>query len=182
MSRAAEARQDLRADCGRCAGLCCVAPAFAASADFAMDKPAGEQCSNLLADFRCGIHGGLRERGFPGCAVFDCFGAGQQVTQVTFGGRDWRRDPTIAPSMFAVFTVMRQLRELLWHLAEAATLLPSGPLADELDLARRDTERVTDGGPDELAAFDATGHRRDVGQLLARVSELVRAEFGDSAP
>ncbi len=182
MSRAAEARQDLRADCGRCAGLCCVAPAFAASADFAMDKPAGEPCSNLLADFSCGIHDGLRERGFPGCAVFDCFGAGQQVTQVTFGGRDWRRDPTIAPSMFAVFAVMRQLRELLWHLAEAATLLPSGPLADELDLARRDTERVTDGGPDELAAFDATGHRRDVGQLLARVSEVVRAEFGDSAP
>ena len=27
-----------------------------------------------------------RRGGFPGCEVFDCFGAGQQVVQVTFGG------------------------------------------------------------------------------------------------
>ncbi|RQX15913.1 oxetanocin A resistance protein, partial [Micromonospora arida] len=37
----------LRADCGRCFGLCCVVPAFAASADFAIDKPAGSPCPNL---------------------------------------------------------------------------------------------------------------------------------------
>ena len=69
----------LRAPAGgllRCAGLCCVAPAFAASADFAIDKPAGRPCPNLRDDFRCGIHAELRERGFPGCEVFDCFGAG----------------------------------------------------------------------------------------------------------
>ena len=71
----------------RCFGLCCVAPAFAASADFAIDKPAGAPCPNLRADYRCGIHTQLRPRGFPGCTVFDCFGAGQQVAQVTFGGR-----------------------------------------------------------------------------------------------
>lgn len=177
-----DGRRDLRADCGRCAGLCCVAPAFAASADFAVDKPAGQPCRNLLADFRCGIHDSLRERGFPGCAVFDCFGAGQQVTQVTFGGQDWRRDPTIATSMFTVFTVMRQLRELLWYLTEALTLLPAGPLADELVRARERTESLTDTDPDELAAFDATAYRQEIGPLLARVSEVVRAEARGSAP
>ena len=31
----------LHADCARCAALCCVLPPFAASADFAIDKPAG---------------------------------------------------------------------------------------------------------------------------------------------
>ena len=45
------------------------------------DKPAGRSCPNLGADFGCGIHDSLRERSFPGCAVFDCFGAGQQVIQ-----------------------------------------------------------------------------------------------------
>ena len=118
----------LRADCARCAGLCCVAPAFAASADFAIDKAAGQPCPNLQPDFRCGIHSELRERGFPGCAVFDCLGAGQQVVQVTFGGRDWRRSPEIAGQMFTVFTVMRQLHELLWYLTEALAL-PRGPAA-----------------------------------------------------
>ncbi len=45
-ARLADGRHDLRADCGRCAGLCCVAPAFTASADFAIDKPAGQPCPN----------------------------------------------------------------------------------------------------------------------------------------
>lgn len=180
-ARVADGRGDLRADCARCAGLCCVAPAFAASADFAVDKDAGEPCRNLLADFGCGIHDSLRERGFPGCAVFDCFGAGQHVTQVTFGGQDWRRTPEVATSMFAVFTVMRQLRELLWYLTEAMTLPRAGPLRDELDRARERTERLTDGSPDELAAFDVTAYRQEVGVLLRRASELVRAGLGHRA-
>lgn len=181
-ARPAGGRHGLRADCGRCAGLCCIAPGFAASADFAVDKPAGQPCPNLLADFRCGIHDSLREQGFPGCAVFDCFGAGQQVTQVTFGGRDWRRNPTIATSMFTVFTVMRQLRELLWYLTEALTLLPAGLLRDEIDRAREQTERLADAGPDELARFDATTFRQSAVPLLTRVSEVVRAEVRDRAP
>ena len=87
---------ELRADCTRCFALCCVAPAFAASADFALDKPAGQPCPNLQQDLRCGIHAELRPRGFPGCTAYDCFGAGQQVSQVTFGGRDWRGAPATA--------------------------------------------------------------------------------------
>ncbi len=57
----------------------CVATAFARSADFAIDKPAERPCTKLLGDLRCGIHDGLRDQGFPGCDVFDFFGAGQQV-------------------------------------------------------------------------------------------------------
>src|SRR4051812_13802483 len=111
-----DARRHLRADCANCAALCCVAPAFAASADFAVDKPAGMPCPNLRDDDLCGIHDRLRDRGFPGCAVFDCFGAGQHVTQGTFAGRSWRESPELAGAMFAVLPVMRQLHEMLWHL------------------------------------------------------------------
>ena len=175
-------RQELRADCGRCAGLCCVAPVFAASTDFAINKPAGQPCPNLGADFGCGIHDNLRERGFPGCAVFDCFGAGQQVVQVTFGGRHWRENPASTTSMFTVFTVMRQLHELLWYLAEALTLQPTGQLHHELKRAQRECERLTGAGPDELVLFDATAHRREVGPLLERVSQAVRAEVRDRGP
>ena len=181
-ARRAGGRQDLRADCTRCAGLCCVAPAFAASADFAIDKPAGQPCPNLAADFHCGIHERLRERGFSGCAVFDCFGAGQHVTQVTFRGGDWRDSPAVAASMFTAFTVLRQLKELLWHLAEGLALLPAGPLRDELGRVRDLTERLTDADPDELALVDAPAHRQEVGRLLERVSQVVRAEVRDRGP
>lgn len=95
--RPIDERAHLRPDCSRCAGLCCVAPAFAATADFAIDKPAGVPCPNLRDDFRCGIHARLRDRGFAGCTVFDCFGAGQQLTQVTFAGRPWRESRSSPP-------------------------------------------------------------------------------------
>ncbi len=122
----------LRADCGDCFGLCCVALTLTASADFPADKDAGEPCRHLGTDFRCGIHRRLREQGYRGCTVYDCFGAGQKVSRITFGGQDWRREPGSAERMFAVLPVMRQLHELLWYLGEALTLEPARPLHDEL--------------------------------------------------
>jgi uncharacterized protein YjbI with pentapeptide repeats len=153
-----------------------VAPAFSVSADFAIDKAAGRPCPNLQADFRCAIHAHLRQRGFPGCAVYDCFGAGQKVSQVTFGGRDWRRSGQTAKQMFEVFGVMRQLHELLWYLTEALTLPPARPLHGELRLALKATERLTHDSPESLVELDVAAHRRGVNALLLRTSELVRAE------
>jgi uncharacterized protein YjbI with pentapeptide repeats len=165
----------LRADCSSCFGLCCVAPAFSASADFAIDKPAGHACPHLQADFRCGIHTRLRVQGFRGCTVYDCFGAGQQVSQVTFGGRDWREAPETARQMFEVFATMRNLHELLWYLGQALMLQPDGRLRGELRLALEATERLTDSGADALQAMDLAAHRQVVNALLLRASEGVRA-------
>lgn len=177
MSRAdlADARKDLRANCSRCAALCCVAPSFAVSADFAIDKPAGVACPNLREDFACDIHPRLRDSGFPGCAVFDCFGAGQHVVQATFAGRDWRTSPEIAAPMFAVFTVMRQLKELLWYLREAVTLVPAGVLRERIAATQRSVEALVDASADEVARVDGATLRRDVSPLLQQASEQARA-------
>lgn len=168
-------RDDLRADCARCFGLCCVALRFTASTDFAIDKDAGEPCPNLRADFGCRIHGELRERGFPGCSVYDCFGAGQQVSQVTFGGRDWRGSAETAGQMFDVLPVMRQLHELLWYLAEAVELPSSEPIRADLRRALDRTEALTEGTAEALLSLDVAAHRADVNVLLLRTSELARA-------
>lgn len=163
----------LRADCANCFALCCVAPAFAKSADFAIDKPAGTPCRNLLEDFRCGIHTRLRTSGFTGCTVFDCFGAGQQVSQVTFGGQDWRSAPKRAKPMFEVFAVMRHLHELLYYLTEAESRAPS--MREELARAREGIEALTQGDPDSLRGLDVSVHQGAVNALLLRTSDLVRA-------
>ena len=175
-SREVQRRLELRADCTRCFALCCVAPAFSASADFAIDKAAGQPCPNLGADFRCSIHDRLRPRGFRGCAAFDCLGAGQKVAQVTFSGRDWRADPKLAAPMFAAFAVMRQLHELLWYLNEALALAlsPADSLRAELDEALAATERMTNSGSDELVKLDVDAHRQRANAVLLRVSEYVR--------
>ncbi|MGW1913351.1 pentapeptide repeat-containing protein [Streptomyces sp. NPDC002076] len=167
---------DLRGECAQCFGLCCVALPFAASADFALDKPAGKPCPNLQGDHRCGIHADLRTKGFTGCTVYDCFGAGQKVSQVTFGGQDWRTgSKERARQMFDVFPVVRQLHELLWYLTEALGLPAARPVHPELRRALAETERLTRQTPEELAALDVAAHRQQVNVLLLRTSELARA-------
>ncbi|MGX1565083.1 pentapeptide repeat-containing protein [Streptomyces sp. NPDC055506] len=170
------ARAELRGDCERCFGLCCVALPFARSADFAVDKDAGTPCRNLQDDHRCGIHARLRQKGFTGCTVYDCFGAGQQVSQITFGGRDWRSGPPEhARRMFDVFPVVRQLHELLWYLTEALALPAARPVHAELREALEKTRELTDGSPEELAGLDVAAHRQEINVLLLRTSELARA-------
>ncbi|MEO8973454.1 MAG: pentapeptide repeat-containing protein [Ktedonobacteraceae bacterium] len=169
-------RLNLRADCESCFALCCVAPAFSAAADFAINKNAGQACPHLQPDCRCGIHTRLRQQGFRGCTVYDCFGAGQKVSQVTFGGQDWRRNPRTAKQMFEVFQIVRDLHELLWYLTEALTLHPARPLHAELSLALEETEHLTHNSPTALMELDVAAHRRDVNALLLRTSDLVRAE------
>lgn len=171
-------RTHLRADCQHCFALCCVAPAFSVSTDFAISKDAGQACLHLLPDFHCGIHASLRKQGFQGCAVYDCFGAGQKVSQVTFVGQDWRRAPQIAKQMFDVFPIVRALHEMLWYLTEALTLPDARPLYRELNRALEKTERLTHDPPEALLELDIAGHRLEVNALLLRTSELARAQTG----
>lgn len=170
-------RSALRADCARCFALCCVVPAFSVSADFAITKRAGQACPNLGTDDRCTIHATLRDRGFPGCTVYDCFGAGQQVSQVTFGGRSWRQDPQTAQEMFAVFPVVRQLHELLWYLTESLELDCPRALTQDLRRARDQTQRLAGLDPPGLLTLDLASHRDAVNQLLLGASESARADL-----
>ncbi|QJD86048.1 pentapeptide repeat-containing protein [Cohnella herbarum] len=169
-------RLSLRADCESCFGLCCVSLPFAASVDFAMDKDAGKPCQNLREEFRCGVHDSLRERGFRGCTVYDCFGAGQQVSQFTYNGRDWRQAPESAKQMFEVFPIMRQLHELLWYLSEALALQPAQALHDSIREALGETQRLTRLRPASLMNLDVAAHRANVNSLLMQTSELVRED------
>ena len=160
----------LEADCTRCFGLCCVALPFARSADFPVDKAGGEPCRNLLADHRCGIHDRLASEGWRGCVTFDCFGAGQQVSQVTFGGVSWREAPGTAPTMYAVLPVMRQLHEMLVHLHDALALEPDDLTRSGLASAVEQVERARAGSPDEVLAVDLADLRTRVGGLLRSAS------------
>ncbi|MHB8157699.1 MAG: pentapeptide repeat-containing protein [Desulfocucumaceae bacterium] len=171
-----KSHRNLRADCENCFGLCCVALYFSASEGFPIDKDAGQPCLNLQPDFRCCVHKSLRERGLKGCIAFDCFGAGQKVSQVSFGGHDWRKVPESAKQMFKVFLIMRQLQELLWYLTEALTLQPARLIHGALSSMLDETERLTHLSPDSLMELDVAVHRADVNTLLLKTSELVRAE------
>jgi hypothetical protein len=162
----------LSSDCSNCFGLCCVLLPFSASAGFGIDKPGGRPCHHLLADDGCEIHDTLRQDGWPGCTVFECFGAGQQVSQVTYAGVSWREQDNL-PEMAAVLSVMRQLHEMLVHLDEVERRTPDpGARA-----AAREVEDLTRSDPETLLLADVDALHARVGQLLGEASARVRRRW-----
>jgi hypothetical protein len=107
-------RLPLVADCDHCDALCCVHLGFDASPAFAFSKPAGVPCPHLRAN-RCSIHARLAQRGFAGCAAFDCRGAGQRATAL-FARCDAAGHPLSDREKHDVFAVLRELHEALWIL------------------------------------------------------------------
>lgn len=172
----------LRPDCSQCFALCCTAFGFTRSADFAIDKPPATPCPNLAADFSCTIHDRLRPRGFVGCTVFDCFGAGQAVSQRLFRGISWREEPESAPDMFAAFKVLRQLHEMLWLLGQAEAKAYGPDTAGDVRNLQAMVRDVAEGPLDDVLAADVGSLHVQVGDALREVSDEVRAGYFSGNP
>ena len=166
---------DFLADCAKCAALCCVAPSFSKSDDFAFDKPAHTACPHLRRDHRCDIHAELVGRGFRGCAHYDCSGAGPRVTAMFAASS--RDDPAVASTMLAVFLVVRVLHEELLLLETARRVQLDGDLdgalGRELGRMRDELERAGQGTVDELVCVDAFGLRKRNRALLSRIGRAI---------
>lgn len=171
-----ELYENLKIDCQKCFGFCCVALYFSASEGFPNNKDAGKPCINLKNDFSCAIHKDLRRNGLKGCTAYDCFGAGQKVAQVTYGGQDWTQVPESSKQMFEVFLVMRQLHEMLWYLTEAINIQRDSITKDKISSMISETEQFTNLDADSLIKLDLTAHRNNVNALLQKTSEMVRAK------
>ena len=158
----------LRADCSRCSALCCVAPSFDKAQGFGFDKAAHTRCALLGDDFACSIHGDLIARGFAGCASFDCYGAGQRVTQQMFGDVSWRVDRKIAKRIFEAYSRMRTLHELLAMLFVVKSRTSNPNIAAEVRNRTRKVERVCRL---DSAEFD----RVEVGEIRLEVMMFLRS-------
>lgn len=137
MSQAAPDPRDMSAlvaDCAACAGLCCVSPGFDAGDDFAFDKRALAPCRHLGHDNLCRIHETLEDQGFPGCARFDCKGAGPYVMQHIFPRKRWRKDRELLEAISEAYRRMRAICDMIELFRVAAQL----PLSAAQDAARRD--------------------------------------------
>lgn len=164
----------LQADCEKCFGLCCVALYFSAAEGFPVNKDAGKPCINLKDDFRCNVHNNLVKKGLKGCIAYDCLGAGQKVSQVTYGGYDWRSNKEAAEEMFEVFVIMKQLHEMLWYLTEAYTIHPEQDMKDTINSKIKEIDNLTHLSAALLINLDLVVIRAGVNALLLQTSELVR--------
>ncbi|WP_341302565.1 pentapeptide repeat-containing protein [Lysinibacillus sp. FSL H8-0500] len=174
LSIAIKVRESLQADCQNCFGLCCTALNIVASSDFAINKPAGKPCPNLQQNYHCRIHSELRDTGFKGCTVFDCLGAGQQVSQITFKGQDWRQSRAHAEKMFQVFPIMEQLYEMIAYLAEALSYQVDHALYQQLLAQLEELQQLIEHDAATLLALDIIAIRMPVNALLLQTSEQIR--------
>lgn len=156
----------LVADCAACAGLCCVAPGFDAGDDFAFDKRALAPCRHLGTDNLCRIHETLEDQGFPGCAKFDCKGAGQYVTQQIFPRKRWRKDRETLEAMSEAYRRMRAICDMaeLFHLAARLPLSASQEAARTAMLDRLLPDPAWTA--DSLATAEETGLLSDARAVL----------------
>ncbi|SHJ94698.1 Uncharacterized protein YjbI, contains pentapeptide repeats [Clostridium cavendishii DSM 21758] len=168
--------KNLKIDCEKCFGFCCVALYFSSSEGFPTDKDAGKPCINLKSDFKCTVHKNLREKGLKGCTAYDCFGAGQKVAQITYEGQDWRNNPESSKEMFDVFLVMRQIHEMLWYLTEAFRLQSDKIIREKIDYMIKETEKITKLDASSILKLDLVMHRAKVNSLLLKTSESLRNE------
>lgn len=169
-------REELKVDCEKCFGLCCIALYFSASEGFPTNKDAGKPCINLESGFTCSVHKKLRSKGLKGCTAYDCFGAGQKVAQVTFNGYNWKRFPEYANRMFEAFLIMKQLHEMLWYLAQALLLQTDYNIKEKISSLIDEIEDLTFLDIDSILALDIVVHRTKVNIFLKDTSEMVRTK------
>lgn len=152
-----------RSDCDKCAALCCIAFPSDNMPGFTARKESGEPCPKLDACGRCTIYDRRAEEGFAGCLAFECFGAGQYVTQMLFGGLDWRDDPALLAPMIEHFLALRPVFDLLCLIDLARNRLGDNEELDQLEseLTALVTER------------ERASDRRAIGRIEARLRPIL---------
>lgn len=172
----------LKIDCENCSGLCCVALYCMKTDGFPANKEAGIPCKNLMSDFRCDIHSKLGSNGMRGCLAYDCFGAGQKVTQSYYPDMDWKSNPDKANEIFQVFLTVFQLHQMEWYLLEALSLVTDEYLKSdqsEIEALISENEQLTNQPPDEILQLDLEQYRLKVNQILKQISGIIATEASD---
>ncbi|QYA46042.1 pentapeptide repeat-containing protein (plasmid) [Macrococcoides bohemicum] len=152
-------------DCSKCFALCCVALPYGKSADFPCDKPSGIPCQNLNDNYLCSIHNDLREKGFNGCVTFECFGAGQHVSQNIFNNISWKNNE-IKDEMFTVFPIVHQINEMIYYLYECKIY------SDDIKIIKlvNELEEIINSEINKIKKFDITMMRFKVSNVFTEVS------------
>lgn len=166
--------EHMKSDCSKCSGLCCTALFFSKMDGFPNDKASGQPCVNLLKDYRCKIHSQLEKQKMKGCIGYDCFGAGQHVTQAIYQGKAWNELPNQATEIFDVFIMVFQLYQIRYYLIEAMTLIPAQPLKESIQCLIDENIKMCHYRPDSILSLDLEQYRHKSNNILKQVCRLLQ--------
>jgi len=174
-SKYADLESALRIDCDKCSGICCVALYCMKTDGFPENKEAGVPCKHLMRNFHCDMYSDLADKNMKGCLVYDCFGAGQKVTQSCYPDEDWQKNSEKTNEIFQVFLIVFQLHQMAWYLLEALTLAADEHLESDIDTLITQNKQMTACTPAEILRIDIEEYRTRVNQVLKKVSSRIAA-------
>jgi uncharacterized protein YjbI with pentapeptide repeats len=172
--------EELTIDCSNCSGLCCTALFFSKIDGFPENKAAGKPCVNLQSDFRCKIHKDLMKCKMRGCLSYDCFGAGQKVTQIIYNKSNWITEPLKSQQIFDVFLIVFQLHQILYFLVEAKTILPAKELWNDIIFLIDEGRTICSSTPQDILSYEIDGYKNRVNDCLKIVSRLIKQNYPDN--
>lgn len=162
-------KHNFKIDCSKCCGLCCSALFFSKVDGFPENKKAGIPCSNLQENFFCKIHNKLEETNLKGCIGYDCFGAGQYVTQNLYNGETWLTLKNKKDEIFNVFIIIYQLFQIRYYLEEGKNIIKSNNLINNIkDLILENNAFIT-LSPTDILKINLKDYRAKVNICLKEV-------------
>lgn len=165
---------EMKADCFKCSGLCCTALFFSKMDGFPENKPSGKSCMNLQKDFLCKIHDSLVQYKMKGCIGYDCFGAGQYVTQSIYKNNTWQDNKEKSQEIFDVFVVVFHLYQIRYFLLEANSLISSKKFRTEIEKYIDQNIRICNQSPSKILSFNLDEYRENANKVLKKASLSLR--------
>ena len=158
----------LASDCFRCSGLCCIALYCFQTDGFPQDKPTGKPCINLMDNFQCRIHKDLERMGMKGCIGYDCFGAGQYVTEQIYHGVTWKSHSEKRNEICEIYVLAYRLFQLRFFLFESKKLISSGQLLPEIDLLLQENDAICKLPVQEMLSYPIEAYQDKVNHVLKK--------------
>ena len=172
--------EKFKIDCSKCSGLCCTALFFSKIDGFPENKVAGKPCTKLKSDYYCKIHNELGKRNMKGCIGYDCFGAGQHVTQCIYKGKTWQTSQEHSQEIFDVFIIVFQLYQIRYFLEESILVISAKELWSDIQKLINENEAICNATPQSIINFDIESYRNRVNIILKQVSASIVKCFENS--
>lgn len=167
--------------CHECCGLCCIALCFFKMDGFPEDKCAGVACSHLQSDTMCDVHAALAVKGYRGCIGYDCFGAGQYVTQHLYHGTLSFEKPRQREELYAVFLLVYQLFQIRYFLEETLCISIVQQYHSQAIHLLCEAEEICAGSRKRLLQFDIDDYHTRVSTILKKASRQL-TDYLNSLP
>lgn len=172
--------EQLKVDCSKCSGLCCTALFFSKIDGFPENKIAGKPCTKLQNNYGCKIHNELEKRNMKGCIGYDCFGAGQHVTQWIYKGETWQTLQEQSKEIFDVFVMIFQLYQIRYFLEESRVVILAKELWPDIENLINENEVLCNSTPQNILNIDIESYRNKVNITLKKVCESIKKGFKNS--